>query len=70
MDELAERFLNMQSRERDRDFKTPGEIGLELNLSASRIRQLVDAGKLRAVRVAGRIYVYKPEAIRELVNDY
>lgn len=68
--DLIECFLGMPSRERARDFKTPGELGLELNLTASRIRQLVEAGKLRAIRVAGRIYIYKPAAIRELVSDY
>ena len=69
-DDLIQHFLGMQSRERDRDFKTPGELGRELNLTASRVRQLVEAGKLRAIRVAGRIYIYKPAAIRELISDY
>ena len=68
--DLIQQFLGMQSRERERDFRTPGELGRDLNLTASRVRQLVEAGKLRAIRVAGRIYIYKPSAVRELISAY
>lgn len=67
---LSQRFLKLQSRDKERDFKTPAELAGELNLTASRIRQLVDEGKLAAIRVGGRILIYRPAAIRQLITDY
>jgi hypothetical protein len=70
MENIRELFLNLNHRERKRQFRTPSELASEFDLSTSRIRQLVDEGKIFAIRVSGRIYVHKSSAEKIMVTDY
>lgn len=70
IENLQDLYISLDFHERKRQFKTPSEIASEFDLSASRIRQLADEGKIGAIRVAGRIYIHKLSALKQMVVEY
>jgi hypothetical protein len=67
---LKDLYISLDICERKRQFKTPSELASEFDLTASRIRQLVDEGKIGAVKVAGRIYIHKSSAVKQMIIEY
>lgn len=63
---LLRRFFQLALQQRTIEFLTPSEAGLRLGLTAARVRQLADEGKLAHVKPTGRIYIHWPSVLRAL----
>jgi excisionase family DNA binding protein len=66
--DLLTLYLNLPDAQRAELFLSSGQTASLLTLSKSRVRGLIDEGKLSAVKVFGRLQIYKPamlEALRE-----
>jgi excisionase family DNA binding protein len=66
VENLLERFFSLKERQRTAEFLSVKEIAAQLNLHPSRVRQLVDEGKLPSVKIFGRIYVHRPSMMQTL----
>jgi hypothetical protein len=59
-DRLFRLFWNLPSAERNKVFVPPCTVAGQLALSESRTRALVSEGKLPALKISGRVYIYVP----------
>jgi excisionase family DNA binding protein len=58
--DLVERFLTLPQQQRDLEFVTVKEAALRLGKHESRIRQMRSEGRLRGLKIYGRVVIHLP----------
>jgi hypothetical protein len=69
LDEMYDLWWRLPKDQRKDHFWTPDQAAGDLEMSVSRVRGLIDEGKITAIRIwppKGRIYIHKDSAFAEL----